>query len=293
MKAKFALLLVPLLVFSFGLTYGESISLERVEGLYGTSTDSVVADGSTLITFYLRVTGGTIDYGAIANGFRVYSDDGAEWSGLVGDTVYVGFRSLFDLIFAIQTFSVTGNGADTVGFGGSKMFNTGLPAGFDEEAYSITVGPIETAHHGKTICLDSSYYPPTGSWKWAGATDAFPDWDGPHCYTVVDPAQLGISSLAGDALPTRFDLGQNYPNPFNPTTELKFDVPSRSFVSISIYNVLGQQVRTLVNEELEAKSYVVDWDGTSDGGAKVASGIYFYRMEAGSFVETKKMMLLK
>ncbi|MCK4572842.1 MAG: T9SS type A sorting domain-containing protein, partial [candidate division Zixibacteria bacterium] len=86
---------------------------------------------------------------------------------------------------------------------------------------------------------------------------------------------------------------QNYPNPFNPTTQVNFDVPTHSQVNISVFNVLGQKTVTLVDEEMNAGSYVVDWDGTSDGGNKVSSGIYFYRMEAGSFVETKKMMLLK
>ncbi len=88
-------------------------------------------------------------------------------------------------------------------------------------------------------------------------------------------------------------MKQNYPNPFNPTTEILFDVPTRSHVQINVYNVLGQKVTTLVNEDREAGTYVVSWDGTSNGGGKVSSGIYFYKMEAGDFVQTKKMALLK
>ncbi len=80
----------------------------------------------------------------------------------------------------------------------------------------------------------------------------------------------------------------NYPNPFNPTTSLQFAIGSRQFVSLKVYDVLGKEIVTLVNEEKEAGEYAVEFDG-----ANLTSGIYYYRLEAGIFSETRKMVLLK
>jgi hypothetical protein len=103
----------------------------------------------------------------------------------------------------------------------------------------------------------------------------------------------GIRETDHDGLPHRFSLGQNYPNPFNPTTEIAFELPTRSLVTLTVYNVLGQRVATLVDEVLLAGGYVADWDATSDDGRPVASGVYLYRLAADSFVQTKKMVLLR
>ena len=89
-------------------------------------------------------------------------------------------------------------------------------------------------------------------------------------------------------LPTKFALSQNYPNPFNPTTTIKYSVPELSFVKINIYDVLGSEVATLVNEEKHIGTYELNWNA-----ANLQSGVYFYRLKAGSFVETKKMILIK
>ena len=94
-------------------------------------------------------------------------------------------------------------------------------------------------------------------------------------------------------LPATFALAQNYPNPFNPITKIQFDIPERTHVNLTVFNVLGQKVTTLDDEELAPQSYEAEWNGLSDGGNKVASGIYFYRLTAGDNVQTKKMMMLK
>ena len=299
MKIKLSILTILLLVCSSGMAFGQSISLERVEGLVG--TNGLPADGASQVTFVLRLTNPTENVEAMANGFTIYSDDGAIWTATVADTISHGWMGFnFDIMdwgffdaFGIVDTDVDGMGADTIGYGGSIIQNTvGIPAGFDDEAFRITIGPIDATDHGKTICIDSCFFPPTGYWLWVHpGDDGEAAWDGPHCYDVVDPS-AAVSQI-GDALPTTFGLKQNYPNPFNPTTTVQFDIPTRSMVNISIFNVLGQKTRTLVNEELEAGSWEEEWNGLSDGGAKVSSGIYFYRMQAGSYVETKKMMLLK
>jgi len=88
-------------------------------------------------------------------------------------------------------------------------------------------------------------------------------------------------------------LAQNFPNPFNPTTMIKFDIRKKGHVSLKIYNVAGQLVKTLVNDVLEAGSHSRDWTGTNNSGVKVASGVYFYSIEADNFTSTKKMVLLR
>lgn len=97
----------------------------------------------------------------------------------------------------------------------------------------------------------------------------------------------------GEAVPGQFTLGQNYPNPFNPTTQIEYNVPVRSNVAISIFNILGQKVATIVNDVHEAGTHRATWNGKDFTGKTVASGIYFYQMQAGSFEQVKKMMLMK
>ena len=86
----------------------------------------------------------------------------------------------------------------------------------------------------------------------------------------------------------KYLLLQNYPNPFNPSTTIKYSIPQNGFVKLTIYNLLGEVIATLVNEEKSIDIYEVEFDAVS-----FPSGIYFYRLQAGSFVETKKMVLIK
>jgi len=89
-------------------------------------------------------------------------------------------------------------------------------------------------------------------------------------------------------IPNQFNLSQNYPNPFNPLTKINYSIPKGTNVSIRIYDILGRLVRTLVNEFREAGTYNINFDGSN-----LSSGVYFYRIEAGDFVESKKMVLIK
>ncbi len=395
MKVKLIIAALSLMAFLAGSAFTQHgvVSVEEVTGLW--NTDSVKTNEE--IRFLLRVTNNTGEIiTGVANGFRVYSPDGAEWATTIDDTTGTIGKAQFDGFFIVDAHSVpTGSGADTCGFGGIA-FSAGLPVNFDDTAYTITIGPIESNYHTKTICLDSSLYLPSGVWKWAalGSVDYFPDWDGPHCYTVHDPdakpsfvadptevswdldqvqpanveieitdtdgggisftlaksqdwlvidpelegttpqtiicslvvdnletgetyfdtiwvtsddaynspfavpcsvhvTASGVELYGGDSRPTSFTLSQNYPNPFNPRTQIRFDLPVRTHVNLVVYNVLGQRVNTLVDEVLSRGQYVVDWDGADQGGSAVSSGIYFYRIEAETFTETRKMVLLK
>ncbi len=95
------------------------------------------------------------------------------------------------------------------------------------------------------------------------------------------------------AAPESYALHQNYPNPFNPTTHISFQLPKGGDVTLTIYNLLGQPVRKLLQGQRPAGVHVIEWDGRDDNGAQMASGIYHYRLQAGSFAETKKMLLMK
>ncbi len=105
-------------------------------------------------------------------------------------------------------------------------------------------------------------------------------------------ASLNSTDTEG-LVPDQFGLSQNFPNPFNPTTTIEFSVPSRMDVSVEIYNILGERVRTVFDGAAEAGTNQVVWDGTNASGEQVATGIYFYRMKADSFEKTRKMILMK
>ncbi|UCD62676.1 MAG: M28 family peptidase, partial [Candidatus Zixiibacteriota bacterium] len=96
-----------------------------------------------------------------------------------------------------------------------------------------------------------------------------------------------------DVLPSSFVLRQNFPNPFNPSTWIAYELPQAADVTLTLYNVLGQKVRVLVDERQPAGRRRVEWDGRLDSGRRAASGLYFYRLRAGRFEQSKKMVLLK
>jgi hypothetical protein len=102
-----------------------------------------------------------------------------------------------------------------------------------------------------------------------------------------DRVYLNISDLIL-ALPVKFELRQNYPNPFNPVTMINYQLPMTSDVELSVYNLLGQKVVTLVSERKQAGSHQVEWDASG-----LASGVYYYRIEAGEFQDVKKMILIR
>jgi|GEM_PF-2130070 len=180
MKLRTHLLSLVLILALSTTAFGQAVSLSQVDGLNGTGG----LDTGVPIVFHLNVSNnsGTSAAG-ITNGFQVYSDNGAEWTGTVAEWVNIT-DVMFDQLF-INEFSLDGQGADTVGFAAFVLFKPGIPDGYDDEGFKVTIGPIDAAHNGKTVCLDSAWFPPSGIWKWAAVgSDIFPSWDGPHCYTV-------------------------------------------------------------------------------------------------------------
>jgi len=101
-----------------------------------------------------------------------------------------------------------------------------------------------------------------------------------------------VTDESGDA-PAEFRVSQNYPNPFNPSTMIAYSVPSTDRVAVTVYNILGQRIRALVDEIQSPGTYAVEWDGTDSFGRRVASGTYLYLIQAGRFSTSKKMTLLR
>jgi hypothetical protein len=127
-----------------------------------------------------------------------------------------------------------------------------------------------------------------------------PSIDGNYSYELLAGTREGkVTCFSGgvdnitstdlsEVIPTEFLLHQNYPNPFNPSTKIEFKIPEAGLVNLKVYDILGSEVSTLVNEVKLVGSYEVEFDAST-----LASGIYFYRIQSGNFIETKKMVLLK
>ena len=101
------------------------------------------------------------------------------------------------------------------------------------------------------------------------------------------------SADRGSILPSEYALFQNYPNPFNPSTQITFDVPASEFVMLRVFNLLGQDVHTLINKAMTPGRYTVEWNGNDMLNNEVASGVYFYELRGKSFISRKKMLLIR
>ena len=117
----------------------------------------------------------------------------------------------------------------------------------------------------------------------------YPDADNP---VAVSTSAMGIDG--NETIPDEFALNQNYPNPFNPSTQISFDVPQGGeHIMLNIYNILGQNVSTLVNGVMNPGTYTMEWNATDEAGNPVASGIYFYELRSSSITARKKMLLIR
>lgn len=140
-------------------------------------------------------------------------------------------------------------------------------------------------------------YTSTNPTVWASIQFAFGGQGNPNppdvigSYFLVDDVSFNAPTTVeerGEDIPEHFSLEQNYPNPFNPSTKIDFSVPKQSFVRLSVYNLLGEEVATLVNETMDPGSYVANWNAVGK-----PSGMYLYSLNTGRSVLTKRMMLVK
>ena len=106
-------------------------------------------------------------------------------------------------------------------------------------------------------------------------------------------SQLSIGGISNKGLPVRFTVYPNFPNPFNPTTQIRYNLPKENTVTITIFDLAGRNIRTLMNVEQTAGYHTIGWDASNDLGEGVAAGMYIYTIQAGEYRATKKMVLLK
>ena len=114
--------------------------------------------------------------------------------------------------------------------------------------------------------------------------------NGPFTLTI-DGSKLNVNE--GDLIPETFALHANYPNPFNPSTTISYDLPEQAQVTLKVYDMLGKQIKTLVNQSQDAGNRTAVWNGTDNLGRQVSAGVYLYQIQAGEFSQTRKMLLLK
>jgi hypothetical protein len=153
---------------------------------------------------------------------------------------------------------------------------------FEPSAENLLSRPCETEY------FDSDWLPTSGFWYKLAAVDIHGNESE---YVIISPS--GVTGDDTPVAPAASYLQQNYPNPFNPLTTIRFGLKERAEVSLRIYDPAGRLVRTLVDEPRDAARHAEDWDGRDNAGRSVASGVYFYRLKAGAFEETKKMVLLR
>ncbi len=211
-----------------------------------------------------------------------------------------GFATMMNMFIfpAAEGIDMDGSLPDKIAWGVAGMGC--MPASAANMAYIRFNIQIDYSTTGTTgqFCLDSINLAESGGgedWDWIFLEEYSPvTFNGPYCWTITNLTHTDVELIQDtDVLPTDFGLEQNYPNPFNPNTTFDFALPRQSAVQIDIFNVLGQKIKTLADGEYEAGHYSVNWDGTDDIGSSAATGIYFYRMNAGDFQDTKKLMLLK
>ncbi|MBD3258686.1 T9SS type A sorting domain-containing protein, partial [candidate division GN15 bacterium] len=152
----------------------------------------------------------------------------------------------------------------------------------------VDVSDIGTTSYTVDSLAENTQY----SWRVQMIEDtATSGWSSRLTFETSSPTDVEEEVL--DGLPGSFVLSQNYPNPFNPTTTISYSLPTRSVVSLVVYDITGRQVVTLSEGTKPAGQYEITWDGENETGEKVASGVYLYRLEAGDFVQSRKMLLLK
>jgi len=198
-----------------------------------------------------------------------------EWVDLFGDGITLD-GLLVHAGAVLATYDENGHlcGQAIVELGGKVSFT---PVYRDDKSTQAVEGP----DFGGKINLTVNGAPVQESYTFGGFGD--------H----IRLTNLTSLSKATGNVPHSFELAQNYPNPFNPGTSIEISLPSLTRATVDVYNVVGERVTMLLDRLLPAGRYSVSWDGTDVNGNPAASGVYFYRLRAGEFSETKKMMLVK
>lgn len=293
---------------SFDATLGK-VSDNRYYVISGGVSAGIVATPGVTVTLAYGSNDGVSD----ATNLRLAGNlnNTTTWADLGGNGTAVPNGTIFNATgattlgnFALATKSGTNNILPvelTSFFGTSKEDNIAL-----SWTTATEVNSSKFVVERKAAAADS--------WTEVGEVQAAGNSNAPKTYSFMDKNVTGAGSfdyklsyvdVNGNShafgktisvdvnVPESFSLSQNYPNPFNPSTVIKYALPQAAHVTLKIYNMLGQEVATIVNQQADKGFYKVTWDGRTSAGSYAASGVYIYRIVAGNFVQTKKMNLLK
>jgi hypothetical protein len=227
---------------------------------------------------------------------QIYSAAGSceEYNFFVSNTVH-GIYFIGSSTSKVSKASFEGNGMANVSCGTNSTPNFGDDTFNGENSFST----VDSSDFD-IMNFTSKKINAKGNWWGEDTVDTDDFYPSINSFnlgrTITDPCP-GIPSLAryesGELIPTVFALHQNYPNPFNPSTTIEFDLPQDSWVRLSVYNVLGQRIKTLLNAQYAAGTHEVIWDGRNESGGEVSSGVYFYLLETDSFRDAKKMLMIR
>jgi hypothetical protein len=271
------------------------------------------------ITGYIRLNLATNDYLYVSHGCQIYrtADLGQTWEDITGILDDVGFPSPY----SCSTVLAMARHEDQLiismywGGGKGKLFVS------DDHGTSWTVlneFPVDhgvnaiasknnVLYVGTASSLSGVYYT-TDLTTWIDFSTGLESYDysvsqlvatDEYLYKTggtINSYQISLPELDTHWESTQlveFTLSQNYPNPFNPTTTLKYDLPEDAMVNITIYDMMGRVVKTMVNTQQNAGYKSIQWNATNNAGQPVSAGVYLYSIEAGAFRQTKKMVMLK
>lgn len=248
-----------------------------------------VASAQVATTYVVTLTAGQTYY------WRVRSHSGAStsnWSPLLSFYAYSGTNSVAPLLATpTNGVSVVTTSPQLSWFINTPTSSLNYELQVSEDAVFTTPTIISnlnsSSYQANNLAKDKTYY-----WR-VRSKDT-----GGNFSNYSKAEKFAVGSLTGvennnGKIPTEFSIAQNYPNPFNPTTIINYGIPQNAEVTLSIYNMLGQKIKTLVSEQKSAGTYSVQWNGDNEFGQKVSSGAYIYRIAAGNFVKSMKLILMK
>jgi len=179
------------------------------------------------------------------------------------------------------------SGNSQIGLENLKADSYNIYRGMDGVNFSLTGSSVDTMFTDTTVTVGNMYYYYVTAIL--GGLESIPS----NIVAVTVGTATGIFDDWGKGIPNTFAIEQNYPNPFNPVTTIRYQLPKASHVKLEIFTITGQKVKTLINAYQSTNYYTIKWNGLNEVGSKVSSGVYLYRIEAGEFVKTNKMLLLK
>ncbi len=281
---------------------GNNIFAGTFYGVYVSTTNGVSWTQTALNNQYvysLAVSGNNIFAGTDNNGVYMSTNNGSSWTqtalnnqyipslGVSGNNIFAGTR--YNGVFlstnngvswtqtalnnqTVYSLGVSGNNifAGTTDHSGVYLSsNTGISWIQKNQGFTIVPSISALLISNGYIIAGTDHFSVSGVWR-RSLSDI-----------------IGIENISTE-IPSTFSLSQNYPNPFNPTTKIKFDITENAFTTLKIYDLIGKEVQTLVNDELSSGVYEATFDGT-----QLTSGVYFYRLNSGEYSETKRMLLVK